>query len=244
MFWTPALLAALVGASALSGWVWQRQRRHQREAWIRQFAFPRGVFAKVIQKHPQLALRDMELVSRGLRQFFLAYLRSGRRHVSMPSQVADDLWHEFILYTRNYEAFCRKAFGGFLHHTPAAVLRGETAAQEANAGLRRCWRFACLEENIKPRAASRLPLLFALDAKYAIAGGFVYALDCAGVRREGREGAGQGGGGRALYCAGDFTSSAFDGSTDGLEADTSSDGGDGGDGGGDGSCGGGGCGGD
>ena len=34
------------------------------------------------------------LVSRGLRQFFLAYLMSGKRYVSMPSRVADELWHE------------------------------------------------------------------------------------------------------------------------------------------------------
>ena len=67
-------------------------------------------------------------MSRGLRQFFLAYLMSGKRYVSMPSQVADDLWHEFILYTREYDAFCRRAFGGFLHHTPG---RGaERAPQE------------------------------------------------------------------------------------------------------------------
>jgi len=40
----------------------------------------------------------------GLRQFFLAHLKSGRRYVSMPSQVADGLWHEFILFTKNYDA--------------------------------------------------------------------------------------------------------------------------------------------
>ena len=33
----------------------------------------------------------------------------GTRYVSMPSQVADDLWHEFILDIRD-ENFCRQAF--------------------------------------------------------------------------------------------------------------------------------------
>jgi hypothetical protein len=63
----------------------------------------------------------MQLVTRALRQFFLAHLHSGRRYVSMSSQVADDLWHEFILCTRNYDAFCRRAFGRFVHHTPAVA---------------------------------------------------------------------------------------------------------------------------
>lgn len=245
MLWTPLVMVGLVGSGVLLAAFGQRHLRLRREAWIRQFAFPRGVFAKVIQKHPQLSLRDMELVSRGLRQFFLAYLRSGKRQVSMPSQVADDLWHEFILYTRHYQLFCRRAFGGFLHHTPAAALSSE---RSSNIGLRRCWRHACLEENIQPRRPSRLPLLFALDAKFAIAGGYRYALDCAGPRREGSAG--------VIHCAVDFASSVFDGSTTGLDADSRSPGdagggdldgghGDGGHGGdGDGACGGGGCGGD
>ena len=83
----------------------------------------------------------------GLRQFFLAYLMSGKRYVSMPSQVADDLWHEFILYTRDYDAFCRRAFGVFLHHTPAVVL---SEHRKSNEGLRRVWWYCCKYENIDP----------------------------------------------------------------------------------------------
>jgi hypothetical protein len=165
-----------------------------------------------------------------LRQFFLAYSRSGKRFVSMPSQVADDLWHEFILYTREYQTFCRKAFGGFLHHTPAVVL---SENRKNNEGLRRVWWHCCKEENIDPVHPSRLPLLFALDAKYRIAGGFTYHPQC-GQLRQGGSGAG--------YCGGDFASSSFDGSTDGF-GDSSGDGG-GGDSGGDGGGGDGGGGGD
>jgi hypothetical protein len=44
--------------------------------------------------------------SQGLKQFFLAHLMSDRKLVSMPSQIVDHLWHEFILYTREYQHFC------------------------------------------------------------------------------------------------------------------------------------------
>ena len=43
--------------------------------------------------------KDSALVSSGPRQFFSAYL-SGNRFVSMLPRVADDLWHDVILYTR------------------------------------------------------------------------------------------------------------------------------------------------
>jgi len=153
----------------------------------------------------------------------------------MPSQIADDLWHEFILFTRNYEVFCRQAFGGFLHHTPAA---GLGSLRQSNAGLRRCWWHVCVEENINPKAPTRLPLLFALDAKLNVPNGFQYAADCNSVRRtkDGRAVAGEGG---VVYCAGDFSSDSFDGGTDGLgDFGGSGDGGGSSDGGG--GCGGGG----
>ena len=209
------VIASLVLAAVLL-FLWARQIELKREAFIRAAVLPPGLFDQLRKKHPHLTLKECQLVARGLRQFFLTHLKSGRKFVSMPSQVADDLWHEFILYTRNYEAFCRRAFGRFLHHTPAAVLSKE---KRTNTGLRRCWWFACREENINPRAPTRLPLLFALDTKLNIPNGFHYATDCtfAGKRADGG----------TVYCAGDFSSPDFDGSVEGF-AEFSTDSGDGG----------------
>lgn len=219
---------ALTLALTIIGVLWRRQLKLKREAYIRRYTLPRGLYEKVIQRHPQLSNKDMALVSQGLRQFFLAYLKSGHQFVSMPSQIADDLWHEFILYTQHYQDFCQQAFGRFLHHTPAVVMR---SGSKSNAGLRRCWRYVCQEENINPRSPSRLPLLFALDTKFNIANGFRYVPDCSGVRREDSSGTG------TAYCGGSFSDSSIDGNTDGFSdsGDGSSDGGDGG-----GGCGGGG----
>ena len=35
-----------------------------------------------------------------------------------PPLVLDLAWHEFILFTRAYSAYCQKHFGRFIHHTP------------------------------------------------------------------------------------------------------------------------------
>lgn len=35
-----------------------------------------------------------------------------------PSLLADYAWHEFILCTRVYAAFCERNFGKFIHHHP------------------------------------------------------------------------------------------------------------------------------
>ena len=224
----------LAGALAAVGvYFWHRWRLLARAEFIRSYTFPRGLFDKLRAKRPQLDQKQLQLVAHALRQFFLAYLHCGRRNVSMPSQVADDLWHEFILYTRNYDTFCRRAFGGFLHHTPAVALSHERHKRQHNVGLRRVWWHTCREENINPRAPTRLPLLFALDAKLGIADGFIYKPDC---RKEERADPGGCGGG-ATHCGGDFSETSYDGTTEGF-GDFATDGGSGC--GGDGGCGGGG----
>ena len=202
-------------------------RQYKRAEFIRNYNWPPGLLDKLSQKHPQFARKQSALVSQGLRQFFLAYLNGGRKYVAMPSQVADDLWHEFILYTREYDSFCKQAFGRFLHHTPAVALAPEHKA--SNEGLRRVWWQCCKEESIDPNNPTRLPLLFALDKKFAIPNGYIYEADCEALRRKGVAG---------TQCGGDFSSSSVDGSTDGF-GDGGSSGDSGGDGGG-GGCGGGG----
>lgn len=230
-------------------WWWRRDQALRRETFIREAQLPHGLYEALRKRRPDLSLKDCQLVGSALRQFFLAHLKSGRRYVSMPSQVVDDLWHEYILYTRNYEQYCRRAFGRFLHHTPAAVLSG--GGRQADAGLRRCWWYVCKLENINPRKATRMPLLFALDNKLGIAGGFIYALDCSSNLRRADDGS-------VVYCGADLATygegnfgdggGSGDGSaSSGWGIFGGDGGGDGGgsDGGGDGGsgCGGGGCGG-
>jgi hypothetical protein len=216
--------ATAIVAGFLAYIMWSRLKRYRRAEYIRTFDWPAGLLGKLEAHYSGFTRKESALVGNGLRQFFLAYLMGGKKYVAMPSLAADVLWHEFILYTRSYQAFCKQAFGGFLHHTPAVVLSPDR--RRSNEGLRRVWWHACKSENIDPRHATRLPLLFALDAKLAIPGGFHYHPDCADLRRDGVAGP---------QCGGDFFNPSIDGSIDGFG---DSDSGVSGEGGGDGGCGG------
>lgn len=247
----PLLAIGLLGMGGVSVVLWRQRQRLRREAFIRDYVLPQGLFERLRAKRPQLSLKDCQLASHALRHFFLAYLKGGRRYVSMPSQAADDLWHEFILFTRNYDAFCRRAFGGFLHHTPAVAVGG---GERSDDGLQRVWEQACREDHINPRSPTRLPLLFALDAKLGLADGFHYVLDCASARVErvgsdGRThpvihcGADLAALSRRPRAGGDSSSGSSSGCSGGGSGDVDGGGGGGGDGGGGDGCGGGGCGG-
>ncbi len=230
--WWPALVLPMGLALWLALRAWEQSLRRQ---FIRDAEFPRFLAAKILEAHPGLQPRDAELVLRGLRQFFMAYLRSGRQFVGMPSKVVDSAWHAYILHTQGYALWCNRAFGGMLHHTPAEAMGSNT---QRNNGLRRTWYWACKEESIHPRKPTRLPLLFALDAKFGIEGGYRYTPDCHTV------GAHSDAGG---YCGTDFGNGStgssggcgggdFGGSDNSSDSSSSSSDGGGSDGGG---CGGG-----
>lgn len=204
----------------------------QRERVIREAPLPQLLKRKLRDQYPHLSGKDAELVERGLRQFFLACHRSQRQWVAMPSKAVDAMWHEFIVHTAAYGSWCQLALGRFVHHTPAEAL-GLKA--DRNDGLRRAWFWACRDEGINPKVPTRLPLLFALDAKLGIPGGFSYLPDCRDIHLK----SDQNGDGNTHFCAGSFSDGSASGDSDGMGgADTSGSadgdgGGDGGGGGGD-----------
>lgn len=151
------------------------KRKIESDIFIESYTFPLAVKEKVIKTYPHLSVNDLELVITGLREYFHICNATGRSAVSMPSQVVDVAWHEFILFTRIYEDFCTHAFRRFLHHTPAQTMQSPTVAQH---GIKLAWRLACSRESIKPESPTHLPLLFAMDARLDICDGFKYSLDC------------------------------------------------------------------
>ncbi len=222
--WSPLFIFGPPLAVGLLVWAGRRRGRQcrRRADFISAFDYARLLDARLGQRRPALDSEQRRSVLDGLAQWFEICRRAGRRPVSMPSQAADDAWHEFILFTRNYQAFCRQGLGRFLHHTPAEAMNSPAHASQ---GIRRSWRIACALEGIDPRKPDRLPLLFALDAALALPDGFRYSLNCLA------------GSGPNPYCASHIGCSSGCGTGGGSD-----NGGDaGGDGGGDG---GGGCGGD
>ena len=54
--------------------------------------------------------------------------------VILPSmEVVDDLWHEFILYTKDYADFCCRHFGHFIHHEPTREAERDFSRRQREA---------------------------------------------------------------------------------------------------------------
>lgn len=170
----PLLLLGVFASVLFMGWgKWMRER------FIREGPLPTYPKRKLRAAFVGMSGKDADLAERALRQFFLAKIRGGTsRPVAMPSKLAERLWREFALDADAYGRWCTTAFGRTVAPAPALGLGQSEATNDA---LRRTWFWACKEEAINPKNPTRLPLLFALDAKLLVAGGFIYATNSAAV---------------------------------------------------------------
>ena len=162
-----ALVIAAVAIRSIQKW--------KRDRWIENYAFPDSIPVKVLEQYPHLNSEQVESVMEGMREYFHVCHAAGKRMVAMPSRAVDAAWHEFILFTRGYQQFCQKAFGRYLHHTPAEAMEKPMLAQD---GIKRAWRISCTREAIDRKDPERLPLLFTMDGDLEIADRFKYALNC------------------------------------------------------------------
>ena len=168
-------LTVYVALFLFSLWLYSKYRRRQKSTYVDNYDFHKGLTLKFKKSRPELSDEKVSVIALALKDYFKICQMAKNNFVSMPSQVVDELWHEFILFTRQYQRFCKSAFGRYLHHTPAEAMEQPTLASD---GLKRAWKYACKLEGLNPSSPARLPRLFALDAMYNIENGFYYTKDC------------------------------------------------------------------
>jgi len=168
------ILAALLGIGILVlRDLVTRQFRRKRARFIAAYRFPDLLVRRYAEDHPTLDAAQVRKVFEGLRQYFLACLCAQResiaRSVGMPSRAVDDAWHDFILMTREYQAFCAQAFGSYLHHTPEGLMGVSMRDALANT----LHQFRRPPPGVAPWApAGTVPLLFAMDRELGVPDGF------------------------------------------------------------------------
>ena len=63
------------------------------------------------------SVADAERCFHTLKQFLATCTAAGGDGVA--SKPVDNMWHTFILFTRDYEEFCEAYLGKFIHHVPS-----------------------------------------------------------------------------------------------------------------------------
>lgn len=96
----------------------------------------RRIIDKFLERY-RLPRREAEVLFRDMLMFL--WLGSHKAIHIFPAQVLiDEMWHTFILHTKEYDLFCRRFFGRMIHHTPTPrpKKRGPRSSAETRSALR------------------------------------------------------------------------------------------------------------
>lgn len=150
-----------------------KSKKQKRVDYIKSYQFSKLLLSRWKSHYPQLSQEEEEKVQAALKEYFILYARNMDRGevrkygLAMPSKVADTLWHEFILMTKDYHNFCKNAFGQYLHHTPSEKeVTLDLRDKKLDPGLL----------NVYTLGASSAALLFGLDSTILDQEGYLYDL--------------------------------------------------------------------
>ncbi len=154
------------------------QKSQTQRDFLAGYDFPKLIGSKLQLRYPALSDRDIDAVFEALREWFQLLQANPKARFGMPSRVVDDAWHEFILMTRQYEAFCNGAFGRYVHHEPNDSASAATS-RSGNSGETALARtlvlgFGGATATGAIMASGFHPNLFNIDEKLGIADGFQY----------------------------------------------------------------------
>lgn len=190
----------------LSGRPRSKRATRKGERFIGSYRFPDYIWKRVQKRAPDLPETELQLVERGLREWFICCAWRGRTVLGMPSRLVDEAWHEFLLDSVAYTDFCKQAFGGYLHHTPDEAMEnpfGETLietvrawdrSEAGQAGESILWDLDKRLGVEKPLGVDGLQLASARSRPQFAGGSGVYVGDT-GVAGSGADGGSDGGGG-------------------------------------------------
>ncbi len=83
-------------------------------------AYPMNDIVKRCQKDYNYSDQDMVILEKELKRYFIlsAVKTPHAGGTGMYSADVDNLWHTFILFTKDYADFCQKHMNRFIHHMP------------------------------------------------------------------------------------------------------------------------------
>ncbi|MGV3463712.1 MAG: hypothetical protein ACO1OT_00270 [Heyndrickxia sp.] len=81
--------------------------------------FAERIRQRYMGEHKKIRVEEYNLLFFELKRFFI--MCSLLKNVPMFSDRVDAIWHEMLMFTKEYEQFSERVYGQFLHHAPAEV---------------------------------------------------------------------------------------------------------------------------
>ena len=199
---TSAVLLLLKGIN-----VYLDRKEQKRRSLLKGYVFPASGYSEVHDRYPHLTAEQVTQAFEQLRLYFEVHLvyssPNSSRMVAMPSKLVDVCWHTFICETREYKAFCKSTFGGFLHHESKPntsfplldisaddIKNGENKTSLTEDQIQQAldlknqlsaariyqWALAIGESRSTSKPV-QIPMLFSIDQDFKIEDGYFYSSE-------------------------------------------------------------------
>jgi len=88
-----------------------------------------------------------------LKQFL--FVCATAKHSCSPSIAIDAMWHEFLMFSKEYYNFCLQYFGTVVHHHPTEVMMNESYRNTRDSALK---NFGKLDRKFWPKSVTCVAL--------------------------------------------------------------------------------------
>lgn len=118
----------------------------------------------------RLSQEQINIVAEGLKEYFIFILLSPKK-VAAASKLVDELFHCFLLHTKDYQDFCQ-GVGQFIHHFPIQKkkvkgINTDTKDIEYNEhyqAIMRTYCLSCQTSGLDPLSTDDYPYFFRIDS--------------------------------------------------------------------------------
>lgn len=108
-----------------------------------------------LQKKLSLSKNDAEHLFKDMLMFLFLTGTNKSNIKYSPSDIIDEAWHMFLIFTREYAEFCQKYFGYFIHHRPFTNENEKVSPKNVKVLLARAKNeFGLLSKNWKYSSAT------------------------------------------------------------------------------------------
>ncbi|WP_330327890.1 glycine-rich domain-containing protein [Streptomyces pseudovenezuelae] len=80
---------------------------------------------KLLKEQIVDSAEEAELLFREVKRYFVMVHEHPDRPWQMHSLRVDEAWHQFILFTVEYQKYCERFFGRYVHHAPSNAPAGD-----------------------------------------------------------------------------------------------------------------------
>lgn len=90
-----------------------------------------------------------ELFTETKRLLWVKHISESRGHsfgIDPALRILDEMWHVFVLHTREYSAYCQRVYGRYLHHAPTDKAREVARLRRNPEAFAQAERERCLRQ--------------------------------------------------------------------------------------------------